>query len=116
MTFKCFAETAPYLQTILSHKRYVEKARVLSPWVPIGWQLENTPHDWLHVCYLGTGPGHVALTLKMLQVLGYGFQSGESDDMFLRRTSLEMRQTCKQFGRSDRMNLTMLDLAFGFSF
>lgn len=108
MTFKRFSEDAPYMETIITHKEYLAKTRVISPWACVGWQIENTPYDWLHVCYLGTGPGHVASVLKMLQVLGYGYERGETDDMFLRRTTLEMRETCRKLGRSDCNRIRVL--------
>ena len=101
MTYKHFDEDAPYMKTIITHRDHVAQAKELSPWSYVGWQIENTPYDWLHVCYLGTGPGHVASVLKMLQLLGYGYEPGESDEMFLRRTTLEMRETCREHKRSD---------------
>lgn len=53
-------------------------------------------YDW---SYLGTAASHVASSLKLVRALGYFYERDESEDLFLKRISLEMKRTCKQHGR-----------------
>ena len=97
MTYKNMSVSAPYLDTFLDHSSYMERAHRASPWSIIpGWQIDNCPLDWMHLVYLGTARGHIPSVLKLLQNLGRCYEEGESDDLFLRRASIEMRETCKK--------------------
>ena len=99
MSYKDFSPSAPYLETIMDHDEFMQQAGCVSPWACIpGWQVENCFFDFMHLAYLGTCRSHVPSVLKMLQCLGYCYETGESDELFLKRTSIEMRETCKQNG------------------
>ena len=90
---------AGYISTCIDHSEYLRTAKRVSPWTQVvGLQIENCAQDFMHLCYLGIGPGHVASCLKMLKVLGYSYEEGESDDVFLRQVTLDMRRTCKAYG------------------
>lgn len=98
-SYKIMGPTARYADHLLSHEEYLATTSKVSPWVAVpGFQLENCALDWMHLCYLGTAPGHIASCLKLLKHSGYYYEQGEPDSMFLRRVSIEMRQTCKQHG------------------
>ena len=99
LTYKNMAVDAPYLNTLVTHEHYLATTLKPSPWTPMGWRIDNTPHDWMHVVYLGTAPGHIASCLKLLQLLGYGYKEGESTELYLRRASIEMRKECAALGR-----------------
>ena len=99
MSYKDTRPDADYAGSIITHADYCCSAPRVSPWAAIGgWQIENSVYDFMHVCYLGTAASHIASTLKMLRVLGYHYEDGESEDLFLKRISLEMKETCRQNG------------------
>ena len=50
----------------------------------------------MHLGYLGVAKNHVPSCLKLLRRSGFHYEAGESEDKFLKRVSLEMRQDCKQ--------------------
>ena len=98
-SYKNMGPSARYADRMLSHEEYLATTSKVSPWVAVpGFQLENCALDWMLLCYLGTAPGHIASCLKLLKHSGYYYEQGEPDSMFLRRVSIEMRQTCKQHG------------------
>lgn len=97
LSFKNTSQRADYAATCVSHADYLRTTRRVSPWSAIGgWQIENTMYDW---SYLGTAASHVASSLKLVRALGYFYERDESEDLFLKRISLEMKRTCKQHGR-----------------
>ena len=99
MSYKNFSSSAPYLQTIMDHDEFVQRAPRISPWADVeGWQVENCFFDFMHLAYLGTCRGHFPSVLKLLQCKGYCYEPGESDDLFLKRTSIEMREACRKHG------------------
>ena len=98
-SYKNMSSSAPYLQTIMDHDEFVQRAHRISPWADVvGWQVENCFFDFMHLAYLGTCRGHIPSVLKLLQCKGYCYEPGESDDLFLKRTSIEMRETCRKNG------------------
>ena len=99
MNYKNMSRSAPYLETCIDHDEYIRTSSEISPWSLVtGWQLENVFFDFMHLVYLGTARSHVPSALKILRHLGYFYEEGESEELFLRRTSLEMRATCKKHG------------------
>ena len=52
--------------------------------------------DWMHLTLLGVGRSVVPSTLKLLKLLNFHYEEGESDALFLKRASIEMRASCKQ--------------------
>lgn len=108
-TYKNMRPGAPYAATCINHQEYCRTATRISPWSSVvGWQVENTSWDWMHLVYLGVAQSHVASCIKMIQLLGCGFDANETDDLYLKRTSIEMRQTCKSFGHLDLETLHVL--------
>ena len=99
LSFKNMSPMAPYVTTCIGHAEYLARDPVTSPWCCVaGFQLETCTYDVMHLVFLGTARDHIPSCLKLMQHLGYCFQPGESDDMFLKRISIEMRTTCKQRG------------------
>ena len=101
LAYKNMSPTAPYVGTSISHDQYMATTlpRHLSSWASIeNWQFETCVFDFMHVVYLGVARDLVPSCFKLLQHLGYGCEDGETDDVFLKRVTLEMRATCKLFG------------------
>ena len=99
LTYKDMGAGAAHLYTPVSHEVYLRTAQKISPWSAVeGWRLENTAFDFMHNVYLGTARGHIPSTLKALQLLGYWHAPGQTDDVFLKRVTVEMRDTCKRSG------------------
>ena len=99
MTFKNMSPTAPYVATCKDHSMYLRSCRRVSPWNAVpGWQLESVSYDIMHCIFLGVARDHIPSVLKMLQLLGCCYVAGESDDEFLKRVSMEMKQDCKAAG------------------
>lgn len=99
MSYKDMSSTAPYLHTFMDHSKFMETTPSVSPWAIVpGWQVENCFYDFMHLCFLGTCRGHIPSVLKLLQCCGFCYENGESDDLFLKRVSIEMRATCKEHG------------------
>lgn len=95
-SYKNMNPSAPYAATVINHDQYIAATRDPSPWINVeGWQLETVTFDFMHVVYLGIARNLIPSCLKMLQLQGYGYEPGETDDMFLKRISVEMRETCK---------------------
>ncbi|CAK9020809.1 30S ribosomal protein S6 [Durusdinium trenchii] len=100
-SYKIMGPTARYADHLVSHEEYLATTSKISPWARVaGFQIGNATLDWMHLCYLGTAPSHIASCLKLLKHVGYAYTVGESDAMYLRRVSIEMRQTCKRHGKT----------------
>lgn len=102
LTYKNMSPTAPYVGTEINHDQYMATTlpRHVSPWERHveNWQFETCVFDFMHVVYLGVARDLVPSCFKLLQHLGYGCEDGETDDVFLKRVTMEMRATCKLFG------------------
>ena len=97
MTYKNTARDAPYAATCKDHDEYLRTARQQSPWCAVpGFQIETASFDMMHLVYLGIAKNHVPSCLKILKLYGYHYDAGESDEMFLKRVSIEMKQDCKE--------------------
>ena len=96
MTYKNFSNDAPYTSTCRDHSAYLRSAKRVTPWAQVeGFQFEHISYDVMHLIFLGVARNHVPSALKLLKVLGYHYEEGESDDKFLQRASMEMKQDCK---------------------
>ncbi|CAK9082764.1 unnamed protein product [Durusdinium trenchii] len=99
MVFKDMRPTAPYRTTTVSHAEYLRTASRISPWAVVkGWSLETTSFDLMHMIFLGIARDYVPSCLKILRLMGYHYEPGETDEEFLRRTSWEMKLDCKSYG------------------
>lgn len=97
MSYKNFAKNAPYASTCKNHDSYVQSCKRLSPWAAVpGFQYETVSYDLMHLVFLGIARNHVPSCLKILQMLGYHYQQGESDEEFLKQVSFEMKKDCKR--------------------
>ena len=97
MSYKNTARDAPYATTLRDHDTYVLEAKHISPWCQVeGCQFETWSFDTMHLIYLGVARNHVPSCLKFLKIWGVYYQPGESDEMFLKRVSLEMKDDCKR--------------------
>ena len=97
MTYKNTARNAPYASTCKDHDEYLRSARHPSPWCAVpGFQFETMSFDMMHLVYLGIAKNHIPSCLKILKLFGYHYTAGESDEMFLKRVSIEMKQDCKE--------------------
>ena len=107
LTYKNMSPTAPYVGTEINHDQYMATTlpRHVSPWERHveNWQFETCVFDFMHVVYLGVARDLVPSCFKLLQHLGYGCEDGETDDVFLKRVTMEMRATCKLFGTPERV-------------
>ena len=56
---------------------------------------ESCTFDVMRIIFLGVAKDHIPSCLKVLRVLGYHYETMETDQMFLKRVSLEMKQDCK---------------------
>lgn len=102
-SFKNMSPSAPYAQEFVTHESYLATTPNISPWAKVaGFQIENCSWDWMRVCFLGTAPGHIASCLKLLKHVGYSYSPDESDAVFLRRFTIEMRAVCKKHGHIGR--------------
>lgn len=100
MTYKNFKPCPPYARTVEDHNAYISSGRRLSFWTSVeGWQLETCSDDWMHLCYLGFARSTVPSALKTLQMLGFEYESGETNAQYLKRATVEMKATCKRHGR-----------------
>ena len=96
MTYKNFSNDAPYTSTCKDHSTYLRTARRVTPWAQVeGFQFQHLSYDVMHLIFLGVARNHVPSALKLLKILGYHYEEGESDDKFLQRASMEMKQDCK---------------------
>lgn len=96
MTFKDFSPNPKYAASLESHDDYVASGRPLSYWSKVeGWQLETCVYDWMHMFLLGVGRSLVPSALKLIQQMGYHYEAGESDAEFLKRATVEMKQTLR---------------------
>ena len=99
MTYKDFGPGAPYAATCTSHSEYLETCDRVSPWSAVsGWQLETVTFDTMHVIWLGIARDLFPSALKLLRLWGFHYKADETTEEFLRRTSLEMKETCKRHG------------------
>lgn len=99
MSYKNMSPTAPFAAQSLDHDGYINTARIISPWAIVpGFQFESVSFDWMHLAYLGFCRDLIPSVLKTLKLLGYGYAANETEEDFLKRTSLEMRTTCKEYG------------------
>ena len=101
MSFKNMSPASPYVATCIDHAKYLETNAhdELSPWCCVpGFDLETCTYDVMHAIFLGIARDHVPSCLKFMQHLGYSYEPGESDELFLKRMSIEMRTTCKLRG------------------
>ena len=97
LSYKNTSRTAPYAATVIDHDQYLRTTSTPSPWCKIqGFQHETVSFDMMHLVYLGVAKNHVPSCLKLLRRSGFYYEAGESEDKFLKRVSLEMRQDCKQ--------------------
>lgn len=97
MTYKNTARDAPYVATFKNHDIYLRQAKRISPWSKVpGWSFDTLPYDMMHLVFLGIAKNHVPSCLKILKLWGYYYEEGESDDMFLKKVSYEMKQDCKR--------------------
>ena len=97
MTYKNTARDAPYASTCKDHDEYLQTARHQSPWCAVpGFQFETMSFDMMHLVYLGIAKNHIPSCLKILKLYGYHYEGGESDEKFLKRVSMEMKQDCKE--------------------
>ena len=70
-SYKIMGPTARYADHLLSHEEYLATTSKISPWTRVaGFQIENATLDWMHLCYLGTAPSHIASCLKLLKHVG----------------------------------------------
>ena len=60
----------------------------------------------MHLIFLGIAKNHVPSCLKILKLWGYHYEAGESDELFLKNVSFEMKQDCK------RKKLLVLEFQF----
>ena len=99
MTYKNMADNAPYVTTCKDHGEYLRTARRITPWIAVeGFQFETISFDVMHLIFLGVARNHVPSVLKLLKTFGYHYSPAESDEKFLQRVSLEMKQDCKDHG------------------
>ena len=106
MTYKNMSDDAPYAGTCIDHDAYVRTARRLTPWLAVeGFQFEHITFDMMHLVFLGVARNHVPSVLKMLKLFGFHYEEGESDEKFLQRASMEMKQDCKDHGLPRKKNL-----------
>ena len=99
MTYKNTARDAPYAGTCIDHSGYLRTTRKPSPWCKVpGFQFETLSFDTMHLVYLGVAKNHVPSCLKLLQLWGFHYEIGETDEKYLKRVSLEMREDCKKQG------------------
>ena len=97
MTYKNMAINAPFAATCKDHDEYIRTATRLSPWCAVeGFQFETIAFDTMHLIYLGIAKNHVPSCFKLLKLWGYHYEPGETDDQFLKRLSIEMKQDCKE--------------------
>ena len=97
MTYKNTARDAPFAATCKGHDQYILETRDISPWSKVpGWSFETLPYDLMHLIFLGIAKNHVPSCLKILKLWGYHYEAGESDELFLKNVSFEMKQDCKR--------------------
>lgn len=97
MTYKDMAYDAPYAATCKDHWSYLQNAQQLSPWAVVpGWQFETLTFDMMHLVFLGVARNHVPSCLKILKLKGFHYDLGDSDQVFLKKVSFEMKDDCKQ--------------------
>lgn len=98
MTYKNTAKDAPYARTCKDHDAYMAAARHPTPWCAVeGFQFETISFDTMHLIYLGIAKNHVPSCLKILKLWGFYYESSdETNEKFLKRVSIEMKQDCKE--------------------
>ena len=97
MTYKNMALNAPYASAIKGgHADYLRTVQLVSPWCR-GSQFESITFDVMHLIFLGIAKNHVPSCLKILKVWGFHWEQGETNEKFLKRVSLEMKQNWKRF-------------------
>lgn len=97
MTYKNTAVDAPYAGTCKDHSAYLNTAKQPSPWCKVqGFRFETISFDTMHLIYLGIAKNHVPSAFKILRLLGFHYEVGETDEQFLKRLGLEMKQDCKE--------------------
>ena len=96
LSYKNTAKDAPYAASCKDHDDYINSTRHRSPWCVVeGFSFETISFDMMHLVYLGIAKNHVPSCLKILRLWGFHYEPGESDEQFLKRTSLEMKEDCK---------------------
>ena len=96
LSYKDLTLNAPYTTTTVSHEEYLRTSGKVSPWVAVkGWRLETCSFDLMHLVFLGVAKNHVPSCLKLLRLMGHHYEIGESDELFLKRVSSEMKLDCK---------------------
>lgn len=114
LSYKDFSPQAAYTRTLVTHEQYMRSTppALISPWAAVGgWQLESVGFDWMHLVYLGVAKDLVPSALRLLNILGYGYEPGETDAKFLQRATMEMRESCKNKGFF-RSNANFRDFVF----
>ena len=100
-------------ETCKNHDDYVRTARRLTPWLAVeGFQFERITFDMMHLVFLGVARNHVPSVLKILKLFGFHYEEGESDEKFLQRVSMEMKQDCKDHGLLRTVLLVVLTVLF----
>eukprot|EP00435_Cladocopium_sp_Y103_P011495 s710_g3.t1 len=113
MTYKNMSDDAPYAGTCKDHDDYVRTARRLTPWLAVeGFQFEHITFDMMHLVFLGVARNHVPSVLKMLKRFGFHYEEAESDEKFLKRVSMEMKQDCKDHGLPRKTQLSAVFLFY----
>ena len=96
LSYKNTARDAPYAATCKDHDEYLNSTRHRSPWCSVERFSFNTiSFDMMHLVYLGIAKNHVPSCLKILRLWGFHYEPGESDEQFLKRVSLEMKEDSK---------------------
>lgn len=97
MSYKNTAVDAPYAATVKDNGDYLRTAKKPTPWLCVpGFQFETISFDAMHLIYLGTAKNHIPSCLKILKLWGFHYECGETDELFLKRVSMEMKQDCKE--------------------
>ena len=96
MSYKNFSSSAPYVNTVQNHESYMRAVREPSVWSEVpGWTFESVTFDVMHIIFMGIARNHVPSCLKLMKLGGFGYVRDESDAMFLKRASIEMKEACK---------------------
>lgn len=93
---------APYATTVKDHDDYIRSTTQISDWSVVqGWQYESVSFDMMHIVFLGIAKNHIPSCLKILRLRGFYYEHGETDQLFLKRVSMEMKQDCKEHGPTE---------------
>lgn len=101
-TYKNMSPNAPYATTVKDHDDYIRSTTQISDWSVVqGWQYESVSFDMMHIVFLGIAKNHIPSCLKILRLRGFYYEHGETDQLFLKRVSMEMKQDCKEHGPTE---------------